>query len=87
MTYAEVKRDLRRAYDAKADEREVMADQPWKQPERERFAGMLRAAGLNTLLEVGAGHGSAAASSPTRASTWLASISPPNWWNVAVPRG
>lgn len=57
MTYADVKRDLRRAYDAKADEREVMTDQPWKQPERERFAGLLRAAGATTLLEIGAGHG------------------------------
>jgi SAM-dependent methyltransferase len=57
MTYAEVKRQLRRAYDAKAADREVMDDRAWKQPERERFAALLRAAGAGTLLEIGAGHG------------------------------
>jgi SAM-dependent methyltransferase len=34
-----------------------MADQPWKQSERERFSESLRAAGLNSVLEIGAGHG------------------------------
>jgi SAM-dependent methyltransferase len=57
MTYAEVKQQLRRAYDAKADDRGAMTDQVWKQPERERFAALLRRAGATTLLEIGAGHG------------------------------
>lgn len=57
MTYADVKRDLRRAYDAKAADREAMADHAWKQPERERVAALLREAGATTLLEIGAGHG------------------------------
>lgn len=57
MRYDRVKRDLRRAYDAKASARDTMADQPWKQPERERVRDLLRAAGVIRLLEIGAGHG------------------------------
>lgn len=57
MAYAEVTRDLRRAYDAKAGVREAMTDQPWKRAERERVRDLLRAAGATTVLEIGAGHG------------------------------
>jgi SAM-dependent methyltransferase len=57
MAYAEVKRDLRRAYDAMADVRDVMDDEAWKQAERARFRDLLRAAGATSLLEIGAGHG------------------------------
>ncbi|MCD0442916.1 class I SAM-dependent methyltransferase [Glycomyces sp. A-F 0318] len=57
MGYAELKRDLRRAYDAGADAREAMDDRPWKPAERARFAARLREAGASRLLEIGAGHG------------------------------
>jgi SAM-dependent methyltransferase len=55
MEYAELKQDLRRAYDAEADAREEMDDQPWKPAERARFAAYLPKA--SRLLEIGAGHG------------------------------
>lgn len=57
MGYAELKQDLRRAYDAEADAREAMEDQSWKPAERARFASLLRDASASTLLEIGAGHG------------------------------
>ena len=57
MAYADVKRELRRAYDARADERDRADDPAWKRAERERFAACLRAAGATTLLEIGAGTG------------------------------
>lgn len=57
MGYAEIKQDLRRAYDAQADAREEMDDQSWKPAERARFAARLREAGSSRLLEIGAGHG------------------------------
>jgi ubiquinone/menaquinone biosynthesis C-methylase UbiE len=55
--YQTVKRDLRLAYDRRADVHDAMDDAEWKQPERDRFADALRRAGAATLLEVGAGHG------------------------------
>jgi SAM-dependent methyltransferase len=57
MTYEALRRDLRHAYDRAADVRDGMADADWKQPERERFGGLLRRAGAAKVLEVGAGHG------------------------------
>lgn len=57
VRYATVKERLRRAYDGQAANRALMDDQLWKQSERERFAESLRAAGLITVLEIGAGHG------------------------------
>ncbi|WP_460497374.1 class I SAM-dependent methyltransferase [Glycomyces tarimensis] len=57
MEYGAIKRHLRRAYDAKAEDREKMDDAPWKRDERARFAAYLRGAGASTLLEIGAGHG------------------------------
>jgi SAM-dependent methyltransferase len=57
MDYQEVKRDLRRSYDAEADARAGMDDTPWKASERRRFAGRLRESGASSLLEIGAGHG------------------------------
>jgi SAM-dependent methyltransferase len=55
--YETVKQDLQRAYDRRADVRDAMADQEWKQPERDRFRAALRRAGAASLLEIGAGHG------------------------------
>ncbi|HEX2143317.1 MAG TPA: class I SAM-dependent methyltransferase [Glycomyces sp.] len=57
MAYEELKQDLRRAYDAEADNREGMDDKPWKAAERARFTARLREAGGTRLLEIGAGHG------------------------------
>jgi SAM-dependent methyltransferase len=57
MEYAELKQDLRRAYDAEAEAREGMDDREWKPAERARFADRLREAGAARLLEIGAGHG------------------------------
>jgi SAM-dependent methyltransferase len=55
--YESVKLDLRRAYDGRADVRDAMADEAWKQRERDRFRDALRRAGSASLLEIGAGHG------------------------------
>ncbi|GAB3233103.1 hypothetical protein GCM10027447_29350 [Glycomyces halotolerans] len=57
MEYEAIKRDLRRAYDAAAEERDNMADAPWKREERVGFLGRLRESGAARLLEIGAGHG------------------------------
>jgi len=57
MGYAELKQDLRRAYDANADAREGMDDAAWKPVERARFAAHLREADAVRVLEIGAGHG------------------------------
>jgi SAM-dependent methyltransferase len=57
MAYAQLNRDLRRAYDAMAEVRDAMDDEAWKQAERARFRDLLRAAGATSLLEIGAGHG------------------------------
>jgi SAM-dependent methyltransferase len=57
VEYEALKQDLRRAYDADADNRAAMADTPWKAAERARFAARLREAGASRLLEIGAGHG------------------------------
>ena len=42
--------DLRRAYDAKADERDARTIEPWKSEERERFLSVLLAEGKTRLL-------------------------------------
>jgi SAM-dependent methyltransferase len=55
--YEEVLLDLRRAYDAKVDERRAKPLEPWKQAEREAFLARLRDVGAVRLLEVGAGTG------------------------------
>lgn len=57
MVYADVKSQLRRAYDARAGDRDRAVDTEWKRAERERFAALLRGAGATTLLEIGAGTG------------------------------
>jgi SAM-dependent methyltransferase len=57
MEYESLKQDLRRAYDAKAEAREHMADAPWKKEERARFTEHLHEASAVTLLEIGAGNG------------------------------
>ncbi|WP_211207279.1 class I SAM-dependent DNA methyltransferase [Stackebrandtia nassauensis] len=57
MSYESIKAELRRSYDASAEERDTMDDLPWKQPERERFLVELRAHKATSLLEIGAGHG------------------------------
>lgn len=53
----DTKRQLRLAYDTKANERDEMNDAPWKQPERNRFLDVIRRNGAERLLEIGAGHG------------------------------
>lgn len=57
ITYDEVARTLRAAYDGSAQEREQGAKQPWKVSERAAFLERLRAEGATRLLEVGAGTG------------------------------
>ncbi|MGH8875908.1 MAG: class I SAM-dependent methyltransferase [Stackebrandtia sp.] len=57
VSYEVVKDALRVAYRAKADQRDNMDDQPWKQSERERFLERMRRDGVSSLLEIGAGHG------------------------------
>lgn len=52
-----VKQRLRAAYDARAEQRDTMADAPWKQLERERFLDRIHSTDARTLLEVGAGNG------------------------------
>lgn len=55
--YAAVLTSLRTAYDSHADERERAPLDAWKLVERERVLTWLRAAGVRTLLEIGAGTG------------------------------
>lgn len=55
--YDSVIAQLRTAYDGRVDAREQMVVQDWKQRERERYLGYLKAAGAHRLLEVGAGTG------------------------------
>lgn len=49
--------DLQRSYDRHAQEREEAPSPRWKDAERDAFAQVLRAAGTQTLLEIGAGTG------------------------------
>jgi SAM-dependent methyltransferase len=49
--------NLRRAYDAKADERDHGVLAPWKAEERLGFLKALRAEGAQRLLEIGSGPG------------------------------
>jgi SAM-dependent methyltransferase len=55
--YAAVLADLRAAYDASADARARAPLSAWKLAERDRVLAWLRAAGVRTLLEIGAGAG------------------------------
>jgi SAM-dependent methyltransferase len=55
--YDEILDNLRRAYDAAADERDAMAKPPWKLGERDRFRAFVQSEGGTRLLEVGAGTG------------------------------
>jgi SAM-dependent methyltransferase len=48
---------LRRSYDARVDERDSVAVEPWKDAERVRFLELLRAEGRNALLDIGAATG------------------------------
>ena len=48
---------LRTAYDAKVEERDAHAVEPWKDTERARYLALLRAEHRSTLLDVGAGTG------------------------------
>jgi SAM-dependent methyltransferase len=48
---------LRRAYDAKVEERDARAVEPWKDAERARFLARLREEGRHTLVDIGAGTG------------------------------
>lgn len=57
VSYESIKDDLRCAYNIKVDERDGMVDQPWKQPERDRFLNALQQNATESLLEIGAGHG------------------------------
>jgi SAM-dependent methyltransferase len=49
--------DLRRAYDAKVDERDSSAVEPWKSAERSRFLAMLQAERRQSLVDIGAATG------------------------------
>jgi len=55
--YDDVIVGLRSSYDARVDEREGVAVEPWKDAERARFLGLLRAEGRRTLVDVGAATG------------------------------
>ena len=52
-TYDAVTASLRASYDGKADERESMSPQAWKQTERQEFLALLQAEHRRTLLELG----------------------------------
>jgi SAM-dependent methyltransferase len=60
-SYDEVLPHLRRAYDAKVEERDAHAVEPWKEAERARFLTLLRDEDRHTLVDVGAGTGMHAA--------------------------
>ncbi|MFD2077955.1 Methyltransferase domain-containing protein [Actinopolymorpha cephalotaxi] len=55
--YDDVLDSLRVAYDGGAERRDAMDKAPWKLAEREAYLDRLRAEGVATLLEVGAGTG------------------------------
>lgn len=55
--YNELVKNLRKAYDAKALERNISSIWPWKAEERERFLSEIKRAGKQRLLEIGCGTG------------------------------
>jgi len=55
--YDDVLPMLRAAYDAKVEERDAHAVEPWKDTERAGFLALLRAEGRRTLVDIGAGPG------------------------------
>ncbi len=56
--YSRIAADLRRYYDAEAEERDQDARYPtWKAEERERFLRLVQAEGKRNLLEIGSGPG------------------------------
>ena len=57
MMFDQVMKNLRRAYDRAADERQAKAVSPWKAGERAHFLSLLRAEARESLLEIGAGTG------------------------------
>lgn len=57
MSYEANLDDMRRAYDAMAEEREGREVASWKEDVRSRFLSLLRAESCRTLLEIGAGTG------------------------------
>ncbi len=52
-----LKRNLALAYDRRADERDQREIADWKNRERERFLGLLRAEGKSSLVDIGSGPG------------------------------
>ncbi len=57
MSYDEVTRSLREAYNSSADVRDKAELAAWKVEERQRFLSLLQQEGKQTLLEIGAGTG------------------------------
>ena len=57
MDTMQIKNNLVTAYQRYALEREQAETQPWKMDLREEFAQTMKAQNLQTLLEIGAGHG------------------------------
>lgn len=55
--YAQIKADLRKAYDVKVEEREGKGTATWKDHARREFLTLLHVEGKRTLLEIGAGTG------------------------------
>lgn len=55
--YAQIKDNLRLAYDLKVEEREGKSTSGWKDALRREFLTLLRAEQRNSLLEIGAGTG------------------------------
>lgn len=58
---AQITANLRRAYDARAEERNAGTQSSWKLVERAAFLERLRAAGVRRLLEIGGGPGHSSA--------------------------
>jgi len=56
-SYDDVLPSLRTAYDAKVEERDSHAVEPWKEEERARFLTLLRDEGRRSLVDIGAGPG------------------------------
>ena len=56
--YQEIAKELRRHYDATAQQRDCSVRAPWKLKVRENFTSLLRSEEKRKLLEIGAGPGS-----------------------------
>lgn len=56
-SYDDVLPSLRTAYDAKVEERDSHAVEPWKEEERARFLTLLRDEDRRSLVDIGAGPG------------------------------